>query len=219
MRLLACEGILFDNDGVLVDSDASVLRAWSSWAVARGLDPAVVVPMVHGRKSRETVALLIAEPDRAAALADIDARELADATQVSALPGAVALIDSMPAERWAIVTSATRPLGSARLAAAGIQNPNCLVSADDVSRGKPDPEGYLAAASALGFPPSAVIVIEDSPAGILAARAAAVGAVVGVGERALSAGADVVVRDLRDVEWTETGLLVLASLSEAEQPS
>lgn len=217
MTLLECKGILFDNDGVLVDSDASVLRAWSAWAIARELDPEVVVPMVHGRKSRETVALLVPEPDREAALAAIDALELEDAQYVTALPGALALIESMPTDRWAIVTSATSPLGTARLAAAGLRRPSVLVTADDVSRGKPDPEGYVAAAQALGIPSDAVIVIEDSPAGIIAARASGVRFVVGVGERALHSDADVVVRDLSDLEWAGAGLRVLAALTSAAE--
>lgn len=208
MTFLECSGVLFDSDGVLVDSDGSVVRAWSEWAVARGFDADEVIGMVHGRKSRETVALLVDEPGRESALADIDARELDDARQVTALPGAVALTEAMPADRWAIVTSATRALGTARLSAAGIRLPAHLVTADDVRQGKPDPEGYLAAGRALGLPIDGLIVIEDSPAGIEAARAAGVRAVIGVGERALASDADVVVRDLRDVAWTEAGMRV-----------
>ena len=211
--MIECAAILFDSDGVLVDSDASVERAWSGWARAHGLEPAEVVPMVHGRKSRETVALLIGEPHRAAALADIDARELDDARQVTALPGAVDLTMSIPLECWAVVTSATRALGSARLLAAGVPPPPCLITADDVVHGKPHPEGYATAAGTLGRAPGEVIVIEDSPAGISAARAAEVAFVVGVGERALGSAADVVVRDLRDLEWVPRGVRVRGRLT------
>ena len=212
MTLLPCSAVLFDNDGVLVDSDASVVRAWSAWATAHGLDPDVVLPMVHGRKSRETVALLIDVGQQDAALRDVDDRELADAAQVTALPGAVALTTSIPGGHWAIVTSATRPLGSARLAAAGIPMPSVLVTADDVVVGKPDPAGYLAAAAAIGVSPDDVAVLEDSGAGIRAARAAGARWVIGVGERALETDADVVVRNLRDLAWTPDGLQVLDAL-------
>jgi sugar-phosphatase len=209
---LDCEAICFDSDGVLVDSDASVIRAWSQWARSRGLDPDVVVPMVHGRKSRETVALLVPEPERVAALAAIDAWELDDAAQVTALPGAVDFTGSVPVGCWSIVTSATRALGVARLAAAGVRLPSVLVTADDVSEGKPHPEGYLAACAALGCAARQAIVIEDSATGILAARAAGVRWVVGVGERALETDADVVVNDLREICWTGHGVRVVSGL-------
>jgi sugar-phosphatase len=210
---LRCSAVLFDNDGVLVDSDASVVRAWSAWARAHGLDPDEVVPMVHGRKSRETVAILIPGDRQAAALADIDQREVDDARHVTPLPGALDLLASMPVGAWAIVTSATRPLGTARLTAAGLPTPAALVTADDVSAGKPHPEGYLAAAALLGVEPQHAAVVEDSGAGIRAARAAGVRWVVGVGERALDHHADVVVRDLRDVQWTGGALRITRVLS------
>jgi mannitol-1-/sugar-/sorbitol-6-phosphatase len=215
LTVLPCAAILFDSDGVLVDSDDSVLRAWEAWADGRGLDRAMVLALVHGRPSAATVAQLVDEAERADALADIDARELADAAAVGALPGAGDLVRSMPADRWAVVTSATRPLGVARFASAGLPLPVCMVTADDVTHGKPHPEGYLAAAAALGRPAGETLVMEDSPAGIRAARAARVGWVVGVGERALETAADVVVRDLRDVAWTDAGLHVARALRPA----
>ncbi len=109
------------------------------------------------------------------------------------------------------MTSGTRPLARARLQAAGLPLPDVMVTADDVSAGKPAPEGYLAAAAALGVPPADCVVLEDAVAGVLAARAAGVGAVIGVGERALATDADVVVTDLRALTVVDGGLRVAGS--------
>ena len=208
MTLLAGAAVLFDCDGVLVDSDDSVTAAWSRWAVEHGLLPAEVVAVVHGRRSADTVAALLAEPQRAAALELIDRYEVQAARDVTAVHGAGALLSSMPIEAWAVVTSGRRELAAARLAAAGLPAPRVIVTADDVRRGKPDPEGYLAAAARLGADVADAIVVEDSADGIRAARAAGVGAVLGVGDRARDADIDAVVRDLTGVTWTGRGLSV-----------
>lgn len=205
---IACEAVLFDSDGVLVDSDASVVTAWRRWSLQYGLDPDAVIPTVHGRRSADTVAALIDPPSQARALADVDAYEVDDAAIVTAIPGAAALVDAIPADVRAVVTSAKRRLLLARLAAAGLPTPTVLVAAEDVTAGKPDPSGYLAAAAALGVPVALTVVIEDSVSGIAAARAAGVGAVIGVSERALVTDADAVVADLRAVRW-EPGSLVV----------
>jgi sugar-phosphatase len=205
MTLLACEAVLFDCDGVLVDSDASVLSAWSRWARDHALDPHEVTAMVHGRRSADTVALLVAEAERAAALARIDRYEVEDAAGVAAIAGALDLLRSVP--RWAVVTSGTRALATARLAAAGLPLPSVLVTADDVRRGKPHPEGYLAAARGLGVDPARTVVLEDAQAGIDAARAAGVAAVVAVGARAELTG-DARVSDLTALCWTGSGLRI-----------
>jgi sugar-phosphatase len=207
---LPCRGVLFDCDGVLVDSDISVARSWKRWAEAYGLRPEEVAEMVHGRRSQDTVGLLIAEPDRSEALATIDRYEVEDARIVTAIPGARELLSGMPDAAWAIVTSGVTPLARARLAAAGLPVPGVLVTADDVTAGKPAPDGFRAAAGALRLAPSDTVVLEDSPAGVEAARAAGVGAVLGVGERALETDADVVVPDLRAVRWTADGLAIRA---------
>jgi sugar-phosphatase len=211
--LIECTGVLFDCDGVLVDSDAAVDRAWSRWAVARGHDPATVLAMVHGRRSTDTVALLVEKRQQREALEQIDRFELEDADGVRAIAGAIHLTSAVPFGRWAVVTSGTRALARARLAAAGIVAPGVLVTADDVSLGKPDPEGYLAAAERLGVPPSATVVLEDAQAGVRAARAAGVGAVIGVGGRDLGSGPDVIVADLTALRWTGSGLRVSAAPS------
>jgi mannitol-1-/sugar-/sorbitol-6-phosphatase len=206
VKALPCKGILFDCDGVLVDSDASVLSAWRRWALDLGLDPERVLPLVHGRRSADTVAELLPAPDRAGALERIDRYEVDDAGSVAAVPGAVELLTSMPTTGWAVVTSGTYELATARLKAAGLPMPGVLVTADDVSAGKPDPEGYLLAAARLDLQPSATIVLEDAQAGIDAARAAGASAVVGVGRDGLRA--DVIVPDLIRLRWTSNGLIV-----------
>ena len=200
MTTVACRGLLFDADGVLVDSDASVELSWRRWAHRWDLEPATVLPMVHGRRSADTVALLVDHADRPRALADIDRYEVEDAASVTACPGAAELLAALPLDRWAVVTSGKRELATARLAAAGLPMPEVLVPADEVPRGKPDPAGYLLAAGALGLPPSDCVVLEDSPAGIAAGRAAGA-TVVGVSERALATDVPVVVRDLRGLSW------------------
>lgn len=205
-RAIACSAVLFDCDGVLVDSDASVMQAWGDWAVHHGLDPVTVGEMVHGRRAADTVGLLIDEPGRPAAVELINRLEIDGAVVVTAIPGAPELTRSIPAGQWAVVTSGTRLLATARISAAGLALPGVLVTADDVRLGKPDPEGFLAAAAALGHDPRTTVVLEDSPAGITAARAAGVGAVVGIGERALTTDADVVVADLTSLSWTGSGL-------------
>ncbi|MEU6223142.1 HAD-IA family hydrolase [Streptomyces sp. NPDC047042] len=204
---LPARGLLFDSDGVLVDSDASVLASWSRWARAYRLDPDEVAATVHGRRSADTVRLLIPPDLRAEALTAIDAFELEDAAQVTAIPGAAELLTSLPHGSWTVVTSATRALAVARLEAAGLPVPSVLVTADDVTDGKPHPEGYLAGAAVLGIPIGHTVVLEDSTSGVEAARRAGTGAVVGVSERALPTDADVVVPDLRSLRWSGGGLL------------
>jgi sugar-phosphatase len=204
-RAIPCRGLLFDSDGVLVDSDASVLHSWTRWAQRWDLDPAEVTAMVHGRRSADTVALLMAVEDRAPALAEIDRYEVEDAATVSALPGAAELLDALPAGSWAVVTSGRRELAVARLRAAGLPVPSVLVCAEDVPAGKPDPTGYLRAAVELGLPTAECVVVEDSPAGV-AAGVAAGATVLGVSERALDTPAVAVVRDLTGVTWDDVAL-------------
>lgn len=204
MTLLRCKAILFDCDGVLVDSDASVYSAWRRWAAAQDLDPDQVSLVVHGRRSSDTVEALLPPERRADAEALIDRFEIEDVASVTAIAGAADLVAAV--SRWAVVTSGTYELATARLRAAGLPIPSVLITAGDVRRGKPDPEGYLAAAHALGLDPAETIVLEDAQAGITAARAAGVHAVVGVGRTGLDA--DALVADLTELRWTDAGLLV-----------
>jgi sugar-phosphatase len=215
ITVLKCQVVLFDCDGVLVDSDASVILAWSRWARSLGLEPHVVNGLVHGRRSTETVTLLIPKARRVEELARIDRYEVEDSASVRAIAGAYALLESIPHHRWAVVTSGRRELASARLCAAQLPIPAVLVTAEDVARGKPDPEGDRIAAERLGHATNDAVVIEDAPIGVQAARAAGAGAILGVGKRVADAGADLVVPDLRSLRWTGDGLEVLASTNES----
>ncbi len=205
---LACVGVLFDCDGVLVDSDATVDATWRRWARDYGVDPEQLLATVHGRRSEDTVGAWVPAEQAAAALERIDRYEVEDAATVRALPGAQALLAAMPAGSWAIVTSGKRELAVARLRASGLPVPEVLVSAGDVTQGKPDPEGYARAARDLGVPAARTVVVEDAAAGMQAGRAAGVGHVLGVGGRAPEGEPDACVPDLRSVRWSGTGLAV-----------
>jgi sugar-phosphatase len=169
---MTVQAILFDLDGVLVDSTANVERHWTEWAHKVGLDPAWLVPRVHGRRAIDTVRSVRPDLDAGAEFAALERAESEDTEGVTALPGARDLLARLPETTWAIVTSGTRPVASARLRAAQLPTPEAFVTADLIARGKPDPEGYLAAAARLGVPQSACLVVEDAPAGAAAARAA-----------------------------------------------
>jgi sugar-phosphatase len=197
----AVTGLLFDSDGVLVDSDASVARSWTRWSRHYELDPEAVLAVVHGRRAADTVVELLPQRLHAIALERISTYELEDAAAVAALPGARELTAALPDRAWAVVTSATSALAAARLAAAGIAPPPALVTADDIAAGKPAPDGYQLAAWRLSAPLSECVVLEDAGSGVAAARAARVGCVIGVGQRALDTDADVVVPDLRSVVY------------------
>ena len=204
--------LLFDNDGVLVDSTAAGEDAWTSWAVAHGLDPAAVLTGIHGRRSRETVARFLPADQVADATAEIDAQELGTATRTRPLPGAVALFSQVPDHARAVVTSASRPLAIARLTAAGLPVPAVVVTSEDVDAGKPAPGPYLLAARRLGVDVTDCVVLEDSATGIAAARAAHAGAVIGVGDSARGRGCDAVIADLTAARWTDAGLEIARTI-------
>ncbi|HYW97748.1 MAG TPA: HAD family hydrolase [Candidatus Elarobacter sp.] len=172
MTSIRCRGILFDLDGVLVDSTPAVARVWAGWAHEHGFDPDKVVREAHGRPSIATIRELLPHADHAAEDREVERREIADVDGVIPLPGAMELLQALPLRRWAIVTSCTRPLARVRIAAAGLPKPRHLVTSTDVKHGKPDPEPYLKGAEFIGVPASDCIVIEDAPAGIRAGKAA-----------------------------------------------
>jgi sugar-phosphatase len=172
MASLRCRALLFDLDGVLVDSTPTVERTWRAWAARHGLDAAQVLDVAHGRRTRETLGLVAPHLDASTELAALAAAELADLAATRPLPGAAALLAALPEARWAVVTSGTQAVALGRLRAAGLPTPVVLVTAEDVTRGKPDPEGYLAAAARLGVDAPACVVVEDAPPGLAAATAA-----------------------------------------------
>ncbi len=167
-----CSAILFDLDGVLVDSTASVARQWRKWAELKKIDPEPVMKIAHGVRALEIIRQVAPHLDAEEEVRRIESLEVDDQDGVSVMPGAAELVGSVPQDRWAVVTSGRRHLATGRLQWAKLPVPKVMVPADDVSKGKPDPEPYLKAAGLLGMKPSECLVIEDAPAGIRAARAA-----------------------------------------------
>ena len=167
-----CSGLLFDLDGVLVDSTPAVARVWAKWAIARGLDPEETVRQAHGRPSIATVRDILPDADYEKENELILRGEIEDTEGVIALPGARELLSSLPRYQWALVTSCARPLAQVRLKVAGLPTPRNIVTCDDITNGKPDPEPYIKGAALLGVPASKCVVFEDAPAGIRAGKAA-----------------------------------------------
>jgi sugar-phosphatase len=191
---------LFDMDGTVLDSIAVAERVWGAWALRHGLEVETFLPTIHGVRAEETIRRQnLANLDIALETEAILRAEVADIEGVIPLPGAEAFLRALPVDRWAVVTSAQRELALRRMAAAGLPIPTVLVTAEDVSRGKPAPDGYVLAAERLGVAPGACLVFEDAPAGLLAGEAA---------------GADVVVITATHRHPLETSHPVLASYEE-----
>jgi sugar-phosphatase len=177
MKTFDCAAVLFDLDGVLVDSTGSVTRQWRRWAEEHNMDPQRVLEIAHGVRTIEIVRRLAPRLDAEAEVKRIEKREADDQEGVAVMPGAAELLKALPEGHWCVVTSGTRYLATARLKLANLPIPNVLVSADDVSKGKPDPEPYLMGAKLLGMKPAECLVIEDAPAGIRAAHAGGMNAI------------------------------------------
>jgi len=175
--IFSTRAILFDMDGVRMDSTPSVERVWRAWASAHGLDADRVAGQAHGRRSIETIRAVAPNLDAEKENVIVEQMEIDDKEGVTALPGAAELLNTLPANLFAIVTSATRPLAVARLGYAGIPVPRNMITANDVIHGKPSPEPFLKGAALLGYAPAECLVFEDSPAGIASARAAGMKAI------------------------------------------
>jgi mannitol-1-/sugar-/sorbitol-6-phosphatase len=169
---IQCKALLFDMDGVLIDSTPAVARVWSVWARERGFIPEEVVRRAHGRPSLTTVRELLPNADHEMENREVERREIEDLEGVVPLPGTSELLAALPRERWTIVTSCTRALADVRLRAAGLPTPARFITSTDVVNGKPHPEPYLKAAGILGVDPRDCVVVEDAPAGIRAGKAA-----------------------------------------------
>ena len=204
---LSCRAILFDCDGVLVDSRSSAESAWTSWARTLDLDPVSVLKGLHGRRSQDTVALHVPGQGRPAALTLIEGLELATAKWARPILGGVELYTKVH-DRSALVTSASRSLATARLQAAGYPRPAVMVSGADVREGKPSPEGYLRAADQLKVPIEACVVLEDSTAGVQAGRAAGAAGVIVIGNAVRPQDGEMSVADLRSLRWTGHSLVI-----------
>ncbi|MEU0643544.1 HAD family hydrolase [Streptomyces umbrinus] len=198
---IQADALLFDNDGTLVSSLESVYRCWTRWAEEYGITAEEFARVeLHGRPAAEIAADLLPADRVAEAVVRIEQLEVEDVEGgVHLLPGTRALLESVPADRWAVVTSATRRLAEARLDEAGIR-PKTLIAADDITRGKPDPEPFLLAARRLGVDPARCVVFEDAPAGLQAGRSAGMTTVaLTTTHQADELHADVVVGDLSAV--------------------
>ncbi|THV42242.1 HAD-IA family hydrolase [Glycomyces buryatensis] len=203
---LSAEVVLFDMDGTLVDSTKVVERTWRRFAERHGLDAESILAVSHGRPTAATVARFATQGMHVAAeTAVLQAEELDDVDGIVEVPGARALLETLDPERWAVVTSADRELTKRRMGAAGLPMPRILVSADDVTVGKPDPQGYRSAAQILGVDPASAVVFEDAEAGLMAARASGAAPIV-VGDYAGPAAEGLTrIPDLRPVRIQREG--------------
>jgi mannitol-1-/sugar-/sorbitol-6-phosphatase len=203
MVRIGCRGVLFDLDGVLIDSTPAVARVWKGWAARHGLDPEEVVKRAHGRPSIETIRELLPQVDAESENRNVERAEIEDIEGVVPLSGAEELLRALPRERWTIVTSCTRRLAEVRLRAAGLKIPERMVTCSDVKNGKPDAEPYLKGAAALGVNAADCVVVEDAPAGIRSGKAAGARVIAvrtTAGEEELKdAGADWIVWTCRDI--------------------
>ena len=201
MSPLRCKAILFDLDGTLVDSATRVQRLWLDWSRKHGIDPHFLLEVMHGRRADETIRIVAPHLPVQEEFQALEAEEILDMDGVRPYARAGELLSQLSARQWAIVTSGTRRVAGARMAHVGLPAPDVFITADDVARGKPAPDGYLLAARRLGLDPAECVVIEDAPAGIQAGKAAGM-RVIAVGttlaEEALSL-ADVVIGQLAEL--------------------
>ena len=198
--IIETKALLFDNDGVLVDSHDSVDQCWAKWAIEFGIE-GFSISNHYGTRAQDLVLSLVGAGRFEEGNNRINELEQESAHETVALPGAVQLLPSLPVDRWTICTSANPKLGLARIEAAGLPVPKHLVTGGDVKKGKPAPDPYLLGASRLGFAPGDCVVFEDAQAGVTAAKAAGVQMVIGVSVRALDTDADIVIADLGGISF------------------
>lgn len=198
-----CASLLFDMDGVLINSTPAVERVWRRWAVEHGFPPEEVATRAQGRPSLTTVKEYLPDADHEAENREVERREIEDLEGVAPLPGSLNLLASLPSDRWTIVTSCTRPLAEVRLRAAGLPIPPRLITSSDVANGKPHPEPYRKAAATLGFSAQDCVVIEDALAGIESGKSAGARVIAFpstvVAAELRAAGADYILRNCADV--------------------
>jgi sugar-phosphatase len=207
MPTFSCSAILFDLDGVLVDSTRAVDREWRAWAARKGVDGDAIMAIAHGVRTVEVIRQVAPHLDAELEARLIESEEADDKEGVVAMPGAIELVRSIPDGRWGVVTSGSRLLASTRMQYCGLTVPKVLITADDVTQGKPHPEPYLKGAEGLGFDPAECLVIEDAPAGIQSARAGGM-KVVGITSTYAAdflSQADAVVGKLRQIQVTSNG--------------
>jgi len=199
MIRISCAALLFDMDGVLIDSTPAVARVWMRFAQRHGFDAAEVVHRAHGRPSIMTVREYLPCADHLAENKEIERGEIVDLDGIVPLPGALELLTALPRGRWTIVTSCTRRLAEVRLKTSGLPRPEVFVTSSDITNGKPAPDPYLKGAGLLGFASQDCVVVEDAPAGVRSGKAAGarvIGLCTTMSLREIrDAGADSVVQD------------------------
>jgi len=205
---ISCRALLFDLDGVLVDSTPAVERVWANWARQRGFDPVDVVRRAHGRPSIATLRELLPNADHEAENRIVERCEIEDLEGVVAAPGALPLLKSLPPAQWTIVTSCTRALAEVRIRAAGLPVPAEFITSTDIQNGKPHPEPYLKGAALLGYVASDCIVVEDAPAGVRAGKAAGARVIgllpIATGSELATAGANWTVKDCGSISFVNS---------------
>jgi sugar-phosphatase len=212
------EAVLFDMDGTLIDSTPSVERSWARWADRRGLDRGRIT-VAHGVPARQILASFLPAAEVDGALVEIEAMEVADVEGIVVLPGALDALEALPPGRAAIATSCTQPLAKARIAATGLPSPAVVVTAGDVTVGKPHPGPYLLAAARLGVDPARCLVVEDAPAGLASGRAAGCATLALVTTHAIAdLDADAVVASLADVRFVAGNTGIRVDLSPGGSP-
>ncbi len=169
---LQCSAFLFDLDGVLVDSRAVVERVCRAWAARLGIEPEALLRIAHGRRTRDTVRMAAPHVDAEREVAWIDNAELLDTEGLVEVPGVRRFLAGLPVGRWAVVTSCGRDLARLRLSSVGLPIPDVVITSEDVSNGKPAPDGYRLGAQRLGYEAARCVVFEDAPPGIAAGLAA-----------------------------------------------
>ena len=212
---LRAAALLLDMDGTLVHSTDEVETVWRLWCRRHQLAPEPVLAMCHGLRSREVIRALAPQLDMAQEVALLDELEIHHTGRGEAIMGSRALLSRLPAERWALVTSASQRVARHRLESAGLPLPTLLVGAEDVVHGKPDPEPYLLGAERLGVAPADCLVFEDAPAGIQSALRAGCAVVQVGGKRLLDPAVIAVIQDWRQVsvEVDEKGMLQVGLLT------
>jgi sugar-phosphatase len=223
MTTVSAQALLFDMDGVLINSIPAVERVWSRWAAAHGFNVHEVLRYAHGRPSIATLRDLLPEADHEAENRIVEQAEIADVGDVVPLPGVCDLLAALPHDRWAIVTSCTRALAEVRIRAAGLPIPRLFITANDITHGKPHPEPYLKGALGLGFAPEQCIVVEDALAGIASGRNARARVIAltttATIEDLLAAGPDWIVKDCSAIRLEATTPQLQLALQEIAVPA
>jgi mannitol-1-/sugar-/sorbitol-6-phosphatase len=202
------KGLLFDMDGVLVSSIGSVVRCWRRWAAMYDVPGAETFEVPHGMRAIDIIKMCRPDIDAQEGLRVIEDLEMEDTEDLRVLPGVKKLLESLPIDRWAIVTSATQRLLLGRLAVAGLPVPERLISADMVENGKPHPEPYIRGAALLGLKPEECIVVEDAPSGV--------GAGVAAGCRVLGVLGTHEAAELHEADWLVNSLEGLSVTADSD---